>query len=140
MRLSDTTALSSSNYNTLVSRKSFEKERKSTLKRAESNIEKQHWCTGVIRGQHSWTALHIKSISLENSFCESNTETNELKGHLMLAGRYPFLKKKSQLAQTKIGQAKTCIKKTNKTNISATNIVEAQLIIWAHLAAEETYN
>ena len=37
----------------------------------------------------------------------------------MPAGRYLFMRMKSQKRQTKIGQAKNCIKKTDRTNIIA---------------------
>ena len=64
----------------------------------------------------------VLSISLQNRFCELNAKTE----HLMPAGRYlfiPFLRTKSQKHQTNSRSSEKSLKKTNRTNIIATNFV-----------------
>ena len=71
------------------------------------------------------TALHTLKWSPQNSF----RWIAYLLGHLMPSMHYmfiPFLRRNSQLGQTKIGPAKNRIRKTNRTNIIATNFVWEQ--------------
>ena len=96
------------------------------------------WCWGV---QPPWTALHAISIRLQNSFCESHTwRLVSWKALRALNARwaqpvYPiFEDEKSNGSDEKSVKQKIAFKKTDRTNIIATNFVGYFVIFRGHVA------